>query len=133
MRVLMISKALVAGTSQRKLEELAKCPGVELTLVLAKRGIHCAICVKAGQDAAVIEVHLPRWCWDQKPPTLAVGLRVICDQHTNPPQPIALLRMRRYRPKNRRGSRRAAENDQELPSSDVESHGSGRWKIALAR
>ncbi|HEX4203390.1 MAG TPA: glycosyltransferase family 4 protein [Ktedonobacteraceae bacterium] len=34
MRVLMISKALVAGTSQRKLEELAKCPGVELTLVV---------------------------------------------------------------------------------------------------
>jgi glycosyltransferase involved in cell wall biosynthesis len=33
MRVVMISKALVAGTSQRKLEELAKCPGVELTLV----------------------------------------------------------------------------------------------------
>ncbi|HLL78504.1 MAG TPA: glycosyltransferase [Ktedonobacteraceae bacterium] len=33
MRVLMLSKALVAGTSQRKLEELAKCPGVELTLV----------------------------------------------------------------------------------------------------
>jgi len=33
MRVLMVSKALVAGTSQRKLEELAKCPGVELTLV----------------------------------------------------------------------------------------------------
>src|SRR5258708_32409460 len=33
MRVLMISKALVAGTSQRKLEELAKCPGVDLTLV----------------------------------------------------------------------------------------------------
>ena len=33
MRVLMISKALVAGTSQRKLEELAKCPGAELTLV----------------------------------------------------------------------------------------------------
>src|SRR5258708_8122140 len=33
MRVLMISKAMVAGTSQRKLEELAKCPGVELTLV----------------------------------------------------------------------------------------------------
>lgn len=33
MRVLMISKALVAGTSQRKLEELATCPGVELTLV----------------------------------------------------------------------------------------------------
>jgi glycosyltransferase involved in cell wall biosynthesis len=33
MRVLMISKALVAGTAQRKLEELAKCPGVELTLV----------------------------------------------------------------------------------------------------
>jgi glycosyltransferase involved in cell wall biosynthesis len=32
MRVLMISKALVAGTSQRKLEEIAKCPGVELTL-----------------------------------------------------------------------------------------------------
>ena len=28
----MISKALVAGTSQRKLEELAKCPDVELTL-----------------------------------------------------------------------------------------------------
>jgi len=34
MRVLMISKALVAGTSQRKLEELAKCPGVELTVVV---------------------------------------------------------------------------------------------------
>ncbi len=33
MRVLMISKAHVAGTSQRKLEEIAKCPGVELTLV----------------------------------------------------------------------------------------------------
>src|SRR5215472_15761707 len=33
MRILMISKALVAGTSQRKLEELAKCPDVELTLV----------------------------------------------------------------------------------------------------
>ncbi|GCE11475.1 glycosyltransferase family 4 protein [Tengunoibacter tsumagoiensis] len=33
MRVLMLSKALVAGTSQRKLEEIAKCPGVELTLV----------------------------------------------------------------------------------------------------
>lgn len=33
MRVLMISKALVAGTSQRKLEELANCPDVELTLV----------------------------------------------------------------------------------------------------
>lgn len=33
MRVLMISKALVAGTSQRKLEELAKCPDMELTLV----------------------------------------------------------------------------------------------------
>ena len=33
MRVLMISKALVAGTSQRKLEELAKFPDVELTLV----------------------------------------------------------------------------------------------------
>ncbi len=32
MRVLMISKALVAGTSQRKLEEIAKLPGVELTL-----------------------------------------------------------------------------------------------------
>ncbi len=33
MRVLMISKALVQGTSQRKLEELATCPDVELTLV----------------------------------------------------------------------------------------------------
>jgi glycosyltransferase involved in cell wall biosynthesis len=33
MRILMISKALVAGTSQRKLEELAKFPGVELTSV----------------------------------------------------------------------------------------------------
>jgi len=29
----MISKALVAGTSQRKLEEIAKCPDVELTVV----------------------------------------------------------------------------------------------------
>jgi glycosyltransferase involved in cell wall biosynthesis len=33
MRILMISKALVAGTSQRKLEELARYPDVELTLV----------------------------------------------------------------------------------------------------
>jgi glycosyltransferase involved in cell wall biosynthesis len=33
MRVLMLSKALVAGTSQRKLEELARHPDVELTLV----------------------------------------------------------------------------------------------------
>ncbi len=33
MRVLIISKALVAGTSQRKLEEIAKLPDVELTLV----------------------------------------------------------------------------------------------------
>lgn len=33
MRILMLSKALVAGTSQRKLEEIAKCPDVELTLV----------------------------------------------------------------------------------------------------
>jgi glycosyltransferase involved in cell wall biosynthesis len=33
MRILMISKALVAGTSQRKLEEIAKLPDVELTLV----------------------------------------------------------------------------------------------------
>ena len=32
MRVLMISKALVSGTSQRKLEELARC-GAELTVV----------------------------------------------------------------------------------------------------
>jgi glycosyltransferase involved in cell wall biosynthesis len=33
MRVLMISKALVVGTSQRKLEEIAKLPDVELTVV----------------------------------------------------------------------------------------------------
>ncbi len=33
MRVLMLSKALVSGPSQRKLEEIAKCPDVELTLV----------------------------------------------------------------------------------------------------
>src|SRR5579872_2013434 len=33
MRVLMISKSLVAGTQQRKLEEIAKLPDVELTLV----------------------------------------------------------------------------------------------------
>src|SRR5215469_15201193 len=33
MRILFLSKALVSGTSQRKLEELAKFPGVELTLV----------------------------------------------------------------------------------------------------
>ncbi|GCE25606.1 glycosyl transferase family 1 [Dictyobacter alpinus] len=33
MRILMLSKALVGGTSQRKLEEIAKCPQVELTLV----------------------------------------------------------------------------------------------------
>lgn len=40
MRVLMISKALVAGTSQRKLEEIAKCPGVELTLVVPPYWLH---------------------------------------------------------------------------------------------
>lgn len=34
MRVLMISKALVAGTSQRKLEEIAKCPNLELTVAV---------------------------------------------------------------------------------------------------
>jgi glycosyltransferase involved in cell wall biosynthesis len=33
MRVLMISKTFVASTAQRKLEELARCPGVELTLI----------------------------------------------------------------------------------------------------
>lgn len=33
MRVLMISKTFVASTAQRKLEELAQCPGIELTLV----------------------------------------------------------------------------------------------------
>jgi len=33
MRVLMISKTFVASTAQRKLEELARCPGIELTLV----------------------------------------------------------------------------------------------------
>jgi glycosyltransferase involved in cell wall biosynthesis len=33
MRVLIISKALVAGTSQRKLEEIAKLPDIELTLL----------------------------------------------------------------------------------------------------
>jgi glycosyltransferase involved in cell wall biosynthesis len=33
MRVVMISKTFVASTSQRKLEELAKCPGIELTLM----------------------------------------------------------------------------------------------------
>jgi glycosyltransferase involved in cell wall biosynthesis len=33
MRVLMISKTFVASTSQRKLEELAQCPGIELTLM----------------------------------------------------------------------------------------------------
>ncbi|HEY1350787.1 MAG TPA: glycosyltransferase [Ktedonobacteraceae bacterium] len=33
MRVVMLSKALVAGTAQRKLEELAACPNIELTLV----------------------------------------------------------------------------------------------------
>lgn len=40
MRVLMLSKALVSGTSQRKLEELAKCPGVELTLVTPPYWLH---------------------------------------------------------------------------------------------
>lgn len=33
MRVLMLSKALVSGPAQRKLEELAKCPDVDLTLI----------------------------------------------------------------------------------------------------
>lgn len=40
MRVLMISKALVAGTSQRKLEELARCPDMELTLVTPPYWLH---------------------------------------------------------------------------------------------
>lgn len=40
MRVLMLSKALVAGTSQRKLEELAKCPCIELTLVTPPYWLH---------------------------------------------------------------------------------------------
>jgi glycosyltransferase involved in cell wall biosynthesis len=34
MRILMISKACLVGTYQRKLEELARCPGVELTVVV---------------------------------------------------------------------------------------------------
>lgn len=34
MRVLMISKACVVGIYQRKLEELACCPGVELTVIV---------------------------------------------------------------------------------------------------
>jgi glycosyltransferase involved in cell wall biosynthesis len=34
MRVLMISKALAAGTSQRKLEEMAKLPDIELTAIV---------------------------------------------------------------------------------------------------
>jgi glycosyltransferase involved in cell wall biosynthesis len=40
MRVLMISKALVSGTSQRKLEELAKLPDVELTLATPPYWLH---------------------------------------------------------------------------------------------
>src|SRR5579885_885279 len=40
MRVLMLSKALVSGTSQRKLEELAKFPGMELTLVTPPNWLH---------------------------------------------------------------------------------------------
>jgi len=40
MRVLMLSKALVAGTAQRKLEELAACPGMELTLVTPPYWLH---------------------------------------------------------------------------------------------
>ncbi len=40
MRVLMLSKALVSGTSQRKLEELAKFPGMELTLVTPPYWLH---------------------------------------------------------------------------------------------
>jgi glycosyltransferase involved in cell wall biosynthesis len=39
MRVLMISKALVSGTSQRKLEELARC-GAELTVVTPPYWLH---------------------------------------------------------------------------------------------
>ena len=34
MRVLMISKACVVGAYQRKLEEMAACPGIELTLAV---------------------------------------------------------------------------------------------------
>ena len=34
MRILMISKACVVGAYQRKLEEIAACPGVELTLAV---------------------------------------------------------------------------------------------------
>lgn len=40
MRVLMLSKALVAGTAQRKLEELAACPDMELTLVTPPYWLH---------------------------------------------------------------------------------------------
>ncbi|GHO44977.1 glycosyltransferase family 4 protein [Ktedonospora formicarum] len=40
MRVLMISKALVAGTSQKKLEELARLPDVELTLATPSYWLH---------------------------------------------------------------------------------------------
>jgi len=34
MRVMMVSKALVTGAYQRKLEELARLPGVELSVVV---------------------------------------------------------------------------------------------------
>ncbi|WP_040442398.1 glycosyltransferase family 4 protein [Ktedonobacter racemifer] len=40
MRVLMISKALVGGTSQKKLEELAKCPDIDLTLATPSYWLH---------------------------------------------------------------------------------------------
>ena len=34
MRVLMVSKALVVGTYQKKLEEIAQRPGLELTCIV---------------------------------------------------------------------------------------------------
>lgn len=59
MRVLMISKALVVGSYQKKLEELARLPGMELALVVppywqeGKRRIYLERAYPAGYETIV--------------------------------------------------------------------------------
>mgnify|MGYP001118916592 CR=1 FL=1 len=57
MRVLMVSKACVVGAYQKKLEELAALPGVELTAVVPpewrdERGV----LVRAGHTEAAVDI-----------------------------------------------------------------------------
>jgi len=50
MRILMLSKALVVGAYQKKLEELARHPGVEITAVVPpywREGRHCTVLERA--------------------------------------------------------------------------------------